>query len=133
MKPRKVYLRNNILHVCFKGPHYAPMPCAITRITKKDRVTVDGFKGDDSVTVCNGDTHETWIKTDVDAAADPRGRAMVPVELLKPRNPPPPRTAEEVAEDDEADLREEEARVKAKAHKAQAQGRVAKMSNILEL
>ena len=108
MKPRKLYERNNILHCCFKGSHYAPEPGAdLTVFTVHDYVTVDGqAKGCEQVTVCNGAAHETWVKTDIDAAKPKRVTTI----FKGPDEAPEPSP-----EDEEEALREEEARVRAKA------------------
>ncbi len=126
MKPRKVYLRNNILHVCYKSSHYAPEPGEETKFGDSDRVVIcGGVKGCPTVDVRYGPHKETWVKTNVDAA-DPRNEP--PCDVIDWHN-----NDHVNPEDDEADLLEEEARIKTKAAQAQSQGRAQKVMNILDL
>lgn len=143
MKPRKLYIRNGILHCCYKGSHYAPEMGddgeMESELGVKDLVLIHGGdKGCDTVDVRSGEMEETWVKTDVDAAAP--GPKKVPVDMLAPRNVPPEEVfsgddeVEPEAETEEEAERQVKEHIRDKQRAAALAGRPAhKVANILDL
>jgi hypothetical protein len=71
-KSRKVYKRNDVVHVCFAGSFYAPADSGSTAISPPAKA-VASLNEDGSLTVASGEVSETWAKAEVPRGA-PRAR-----------------------------------------------------------
>ena len=116
MKPRKVYRRAGITHVCFNGGHYAPER-GETLITTSDRVVVvpAPATSSDWVQVDLGNHIETWVRTvignDVQKAPEtfprPKKVGLRPTRTKRPE--PPTVTRKQAGQDNRPTLDEVDA------------------------
>jgi hypothetical protein len=68
----KVYKRAGIVHVCYKGSHFAPEGGTTTITLKNDVFVTASAEGPDYVVVARGTHVESWVRT-VIGNDDPKG------------------------------------------------------------
>lgn len=104
----KVYKRAGVIHVCYKGFHYAPSGSA-TFVLLTDRVIITPCDSPDAVSVqaCNklGCSMEVWVKT-VIGDDNPLGYAQKPGDN-SPKKPKEPKKAKDAkkSKDEDGTLR----------------------------
>jgi hypothetical protein len=76
-KPRKVYCRQNIFHICWKGKLFAPVDSLKTRMQHGEAVTAE-LQDDGSVVIASGRDGvepEAWIETVIPSKKEQKAAA----------------------------------------------------------